>query len=53
MVIIIIGTQWMKSKRENWSIKNNGEQNDDYVTERRARYTIILKFLFVKMRETF
>lgn len=32
----------MKRKRENWSIKNNGEQNEDHVMEKRACYTIIL-----------
>lgn len=42
MMIIIIRTRWMKRKRENWSIKNNGEQNEDLVMEKRACYTIIL-----------
>lgn len=37
----------MKSKRENWSIKNNGEQNEDHAMERRALYTITLKFVFL------
>lgn len=53
-MIIIVKTRWMKSKRENWSIKNNGEQNEDRVMGGRACYTIISEFChYVKGKEKF
>lgn len=52
MMIIIIRTQWMKRKRENWSIKNNGEQNEDHVMEKRACYTIILNCCLCEERHS-